>query len=445
MAEPAEGSRRNPAQRAAIASFVGTTIEWYDFYAYSTAAALVLGKVFFPSSSPLAGVLASFATFWVGFLARPLGGVVFGHLGDRIGRKRTLVMTLILMGVCTTGMGLLPTYAQVGVLAPTLLVLLRLLQGIAMGGEWGGAVVLASEHAPRGKDIYYSAFAQQGSPAGNLLATGAFLLVSLLPDEAFLSWGWRIPFLMSAVLVVVGMVIRVSVEESPAMQRLKSQKRVVKVPIAEVLRHHKAMVAIGVGACVIALSATYFKTTFALAWAVSSIGFDRTQFLGVITVAIVVQLFVQPLGAVLATRMPLRKAVPLMLLPEIVALPVMFWLIATGSTPLAMLGMALASIPHAMYYAAMAGLLARGFPPEVRYTGISLSYQICGMLFAGTTPIVGQYLLHATGTITSVILLGISHVVITVVCAMMLIARIERTGQPAATPEVAPSGALQRT
>ncbi|RKF48541.1 MFS transporter [Paraburkholderia fungorum] len=427
MALTLETQHRN-ARKAGIASFVGTTIEWYDFYAYSTAAALVLGKIFFPTTSALAGTLAAFATFWVGFLARPIGGIIFGHLGDKVGRKKTLIITLMLMGCCTTGMGLLPTYNQVGLLAPALLILFRLMQGVAMGGEWGGAVVLSSEHAPKGKEILYSAFAQQGSPAGNLLATVAFLLTSMLPDHQFMTWGWRIPFLFSALLVVVGMFIRMSVEESPAMQELKDKNKVAKLPIGEVLRNHKGLVAMGVGACVIGLSATYFKTTFALSWAVTSIGFDRTQFLTVITGAIVVQLIVQPFGAVLATKMDLKKAVIYMLVPEIIALPVMFSLIATGSTKLAMLGMALASIPHSLYYAAMAGILAKSFPVQVRYTGISLSYQICGMVFAGTTPILGQYLLGATGSILSVVALGILHVLITLFCALGLITRMHQEG-----------------
>lgn len=426
MTVNAPETRKGQARKAGIASFVGTTIEWYDFYAYSTAAALVLGKVFFPTTSALVGTLAAFASFWVGFLARPIGGIVFGHLGDKVGRKKTLIATLMLMGCCTTCMGLLPTYGQIGVLAPVLLIVLRLLQGIAMGGEWGGAVVLSSEHAPKGKEILYAAFAQQGSPAGNLLATLAFLIVSMLPDHQFMTWGWRVPFLFSALLVGVGLFIRMSVEESPAMQELKDKKQIAKLPIGEVLRHHKSLVAMGVGACVIALSATYFKTTFALSWAVTSIGFDRTQFLGVITAAIVVQLIVQPFGAVLATKMDLKKAVAFMLVPEIAALPLMFSLIATGSVKLAMIGMALASIPHSLYYAAMAGILAKSFPAQVRYTGISLSYQICGMVFAGTTPILGQYLLNSTGSIWSVVALGVVHVLITLVCALMLVGRMHQ-------------------
>jgi MFS family permease len=239
-AQTLETQHRN-ARKAGIASFAGTTIEWYDFYAYSTAAALVLGKVFFPTTSALSGTRAAFATFWIGFVARPVGGIIFGHLGDKVGRKKALIVTLMLMGLCTTGMGFLPTYNQVGVLAPVLLILLRLTQGIAMGGEWGGAVVLSSEHAPKGKEIFYAAFAQQGAPAGNLLATGAFLLISMLPDHAFMTWGWRVPFLCSAVLVAVGMFIRMSVDESPAMQQLKENNKVAKLPLGEVLREHKSL------------------------------------------------------------------------------------------------------------------------------------------------------------------------------------------------------------
>jgi MFS family permease len=312
-----------------------------------------------------------------------------------------------------------------------------------MGGEWGGAVVLASEHAPKGKGIFYAAFAQQGSPAGNLLATLAFLACSTLPDDQFVSWGWRVPFLMSAVLVLVGLFIRMSVDESPEMEALKQQNQIVKLPIAELLRNHKSIIAMGVGACVIALSATYFKTTFALSWAVGSVGFDRTSFLSVISFAILVQFCIQPFGALLATRIDLKKAVLWMLLPEVIAMPVMFYLIGTGSLGWAMFGMALASIPHSMYYAAMAGILVKAFPANVRYSGISLCYQLCGMLFAGTTPILGQYLFGLTGTIVPVIVLAVVHVAITIVCALMLISRIGSTQPNEGSPSVAPSAKRQ--
>lgn len=420
--------RQKMARKAGLASFAGTTVEWYDFYAYGTASALVFGKIFFPAQDQAVGTLAAFATFWVGFLARPLGGVIFGHIGDKLGRKKALVTTLIMMGICTTAVGLLPTYAQVGGWAAVILVLLRLVQGIAMGGEWGGAVVLAAEHAPKGKGIIYGAFAQQGSPMGNLLSTLVWLAVAQLPDEAFMTWGWRIPFLLSAVLVAIGLFIRLSIEESPAMRALMETKTVAKAPLREVLRNSKGIVALGIGACVIAVSATYFKGTFALAWAVEEGLFTRQNFLSIVTISLVVQFLVQPFGAVIASKLTLRKAVLLMLLPELLVLPMMFTMIGTGDYMLAVIGMALATIPHSMYYAALAGILAKSFPPNIRYTGISLSYQLSSTIFAGTAPMMGQYLFNATGSIISVIVLSVVHVVITIVSVLGLLSRSRSLG-----------------
>lgn len=421
-------TRRRMAKKAGLASFAGTTVEWYDFYAYGTASALVFGQIFFPASDAAVGTLAAFATFWVGFLARPLGGVVFGHFGDKFGRKKALVTTLVMMGVCTTAVGLLPTYNQIGMWAAVILVALRLVQGIAMGGEWGGAVVLAAEHAPKGKGILYGAFAQQGSPAGNLLSTLVWLAVAQLPDEQFLSWGWRIPFLLSAILVGIGLFVRLSIEESPAMKQLMVTKTVAKTPLSEVLRNSKGIVALGIGACIIAVSATYFKGTFALAWAVDSGLFDRSTFLTIVTISLVVQFCVQPFGAVIASKMDLRKAVLLLLVPELVFLPLMFILIGTGDYLLAVVGMAVATIPHSMYYAALAGILAKSFPPNIRYTGISLSYQLSSTLFAGTAPMMGQYLLNASGSIYAVVALALVHVVLTIVCVMGLLSRSSKLG-----------------
>ena len=280
------------ARRAGIASFIGTTIEWYDFYIYGTAAALVFGDIFFSDTLPNGvGTLLAFITLWAGFLARPIGGIIFGHLGDRIGRKNTLVITLMMMGVATVGIGLLPTYAQVGIWAPIGLVTLRVIQGVAVGGEWGGAVLIASENAPKGKSILYSAFAQQGSPAGNLLATIAFFLLSSMPTPSFLLYGWRIPFIISAVLVILGMIIRLKLEESDEMKAVLARKKVVKLPLAEVLRKHWVLVLLGAGALPLA-QVTYFKNTFALSWATKELGYDRGTFLAAIAIALVVQFIV---------------------------------------------------------------------------------------------------------------------------------------------------------
>ncbi|MBC3191031.1 MHS family MFS transporter [Pseudonocardia sp. C8] len=411
------------AKKAGVTAFIGTTVEWFDFYIYGTASALVFGRLFFPEMTPAIGTLAAFGTFWVGFLARPLGGVIFGHIGDRIGRKKALITTLTMMAVATTGVGLLPTYAQIGIAAPVLLIVLRMIQGVAMGGEWGGAVLIATEYAPRHKRILYGAFAQQGSPVGNLLATVSFLGIAQLSEPAFESWGWRVPFLSSLVLLMVGLFIRLRMAETPEMTRLLESKRTAKLPIRDVLRHHRLLVALGVGAGAAGVAITYVKTTFALSWATTELTFDRSTFLTVITVALVVQVVVQPFGAVLASRIDLRRAVLWMLLPEIVLLPLMFVLLQTGSTGLAMIGMALATVPHAMFYAALAGILSEVFPVDVRYTATSLAYQLCTTIFAGTAPLASQTLLTATGSIWAVVGLGLGFVLVSIVCTGALIRR----------------------
>ena len=442
--------RTRQARKAGFAAFIGTTIEWYDFYTYSTAAALVLGPLFFPGEL---GVLASFATFWVGFLARPLGGVIFGHWGDTFGRKNALITTLLLMGGCTTAIGLLPTYDVVGWWAPAALVGLRLVQGVAMGGEWGGAVVLAAEHAPGNRGILYAAFAQQGSPAGNLCASGMWLLVAMLPDDAFFTWGWRIPFLVSAALVAIGLWIRVSVEESPEMMRgnlhrhdddltspprsrtgrntaarnpTKPASRARReAPIVTLFREHKAMVLWGVGASVLATTVTYFKATLALSWATDAGLFTRQGFLAMVTAALVVQFCVQPLGALLVHRAKergrVRRTVAAMLIPEIVLLPLMFVLISTGNPVFAVTGIFAVTIPHSLYFSALAGLLSESFPPEVRYTGISLSYQVASSVFSGSAPLIGSAMLTMTsGHIWPVAVMASSFAVLTLVSALKL-------------------------
>ncbi|MCX5309934.1 MFS transporter [Streptomyces sp. NBC_00154] len=433
--------RTRAANRAGFGAFIGSTIEWFDFYIYGTAAALVFDKVFFPELDGAIGTLVAFATFWVGFLARPIGGIIFGHYGDRLGRKKTLVITLLMMGISTTAIGLLPGYASIGIAAPILLVAIRMVQGIGLGGEWGGSVLIASEHAPKGKSVLYGAFAQQGSPVGNTLSTLSFLAISQLPDEAFVSWGWRLPFLFSAVLVIVGLFVRLKVAESPAMANLIQKKEVVKVPLTEVLRTQPMLIVLGIGACTIGLSATYFKSTFALSWATSSLDFDRSSFLTIILVANITQIVVQPFGALIATRMKSwSRAVTVMLLPELVLMPLMFILISTENYGLAMVGVAVATIPHCLYYAALAGMLASRFPAHLRYTGISLCYQLCGTLLGGTTPIIGQFLLNRTGSITAVIAYAVLQVVLTLVCMLLLLKRPnhdEQAAEPLAAPRAA--------
>lgn len=439
----AEGSGRE-ARKAGITAFVGTTVEWFDFYIYGSASALVLGDIFFVEMPPALGTLAAFATFWVGFLARPLGGIIFGHFGDRFGRKTALIITLLMMGIGTLCVGLLPGYAQIGVAAPILLIILRMIQGVAMGGEWGGAVLIATEYAPPGKKILYGAFAQQGSPVGNLLATLAFVAIAWLPTEAFTSWGWRLPFLASAVLVLVGLFIRLRLDETPEMQQVLDSERESKLPIKEVLGRYPLLVALGVGAGVAGVAITYIKTTFALSWATTDLGFTRSSFLTVIAIALVVQVLVQPFGAVLASRINLKRAILLMLLPELVLLPLMFVLINTGSLLWASVGMAVATFPHAMYYSALAGLLSQVFPVGIRYTGMSLCYQLCTSLFAGTAPVFAQFLLTRFGSIWPVVALGLGYVVLTVVCVSALIRR-SSWGQHSSNAQPIPTASTSQT
>ncbi|WP_236207597.1 MFS transporter [Pseudomonas tohonis] len=418
---PDEREQHRKARKAGIASFIGTTIEWYDFYIYGLAAALVFGKVFFPADmDPGVATLLSFATLWSGFIARPLGGIIFGHLGDRIGRKTTLVITLIMMGLATTGIGLLPTYVQIGVWAPVALVCLRVIQGIAVGGEWGGAILIASESAPKGKGILYAAFAQQGSPTGNLLATLAFFALSSLPMPDFLQWGWRIPFLLSAALVIVGMVIRLTLEESTDMQRLMRENKTAKLPILEVLRKHWLVVLLGAGTLPV-IHVTYFKSTFALSWATKTLGYSQSTFLSIIVIALVVQFISQPLGALLTTRIDMRKAVAIMVLPEFILMPAMFFAVETNVYWIAAVGMCLATIPHAMFYGAIGGILARAFPTRVRYSGLSLAYQLCSLLVGGGTPLLAQWILNSTGSIVGVAIASALYAVVSLACTLALL------------------------
>lgn len=384
-------------RKATVGAFVGTAIEWYDFYIFGTAAALVFGRLFYPEADPATGLLASFATFWVGFLARPIGGLVFGHIGDRIGRKNTLVITLLLMGIATTCIGLLPTYASIGVAAPLLLVLLRAVQGLAVGGEWGGAVVLATESAAKGRKGTAGMWVQQGSPAGAVLASVMFLLVGRLPEEAFLGWGWRVPFLLSAVLVIVALVIRVKLEESEEFTRSKKADAVVKVPVVEVFRTARVQVFLGIGASIMGISAAYFSNTFVLSWTTTELEIPRQTMLNVMLVISILQFAWQPVAAWVSSRIGRTRLMMVALLGNVVVAVPMFLLIMTRDPVLIGLGLSLSVITGASYYAMLAGLLAASFPAPLRYTGVSVAYQVCSSIIGGSTPLVAQWLLNLSG------------------------------------------------
>jgi metabolite-proton symporter len=378
-----------------LASLIGTTIEWYDFFLYGTAAALVLNRIFFPTFDTFAGTLASLTTYAVGFFARPLGGVIIGHYGDRIGRKSMLVLTLLIMGIATFLIGILPTYEQIGPLAAVLLVLLRMAQGFGVGGEWGGAILMAVEHAPPGRRGFYGSWPQIGVPAGLLLSTLVYTPFSRLPEDQFLSWGWRVPFLMSVVLVAVGLVIRARIVETPAFSRMKEQRQEARQPVFEVLRHYPKEVLVAMGARLAENGAFYLYKVFILIYGTQHVQMDRNVVLTGIMIAAALELISIPLfGALsdIAGRRPvyLFGAV----LTGILAYP-LFWMMDTASPALVWLALVLAlSVGHAAMYAPQGAFFSELFGARVRYSGASLGAQLSSVLAGGLSPIIATSLLE---------------------------------------------------
>ncbi|MGY4719372.1 MFS transporter [Naumannella cuiyingiana] len=391
---------RDPAmtRRVITASFVGTAIEWYDFYLYGTASALVFNVLFFPSFDPLVGTLVSFGTFAAGFLARPIGGIVFGHFGDRIGRKSMLVWSLVGMGAATFLIGLLPTYAQIGVAAPLLLLLLRLLQGFAVGGEWGGAVLMSVESTDEKHRGLAGSWTQAGSPAGLVLSTVVFGLTTLLPPEDFLAWGWRIPFLFSALLVGVGLFIRLRVIESPEFERVEASGERAAMPALEALRQHPLNIVLAAVMCLAPFVNFYMFATFILTYATTTLGMARGTVLTIVAVAGFAELFTIPLCAALSDRIGRRRvfltgtvlfalyAYPFFLINQ--AFPSVATFAITTFVGLALI--------HPFMYGPMATLFAELFPARVRYSGASLGYQIGAIFGGGFAPLILTALL-ATG------------------------------------------------
>lgn len=378
-------------RRAAMASFIGTTIEWYDFYSYATAAALIFGPLFFPGENRLLGLLASFGSFAIGFLARPIGGMLFGRIGDKLGRKRALMGTLTLMAVATVLIGCLPTYAQAGWIAPVALVALRVLQGIAVGGEWGGAVLLAGEHAPKGRRTFFASFAQLGSAGGLILSMLAFSAVSRLEPEAFMQWGWRLPFLASAVLLVVGFVIRMSVNESPEFEAMQATGDVARQPLAEALKVWP-LILLAIGANVYGIAGVYFSNIFMISYATQYLQLDRAMILDVMFWVAVLQFFVQLGAATLADRFGTRRVLATLATFAIVVPFIMLPLVRTGQPGTVFAGVAIATLAESGYYAIIAGFVSGMFAARIRYTAISLSYQVCGAFAGGLTPLLAAVL-----------------------------------------------------
>ncbi len=386
-------------RKVALASFIGTAIEWYDYFLYGTAAALVFGALFFPESDPLIGTLLAFATFGVGFFARPVGGIIFGHFGDKVGRKAMLVTTLLIMGIATFLIGLLPTYQTIGVWAPILLVTMRILQGFGVGGEWGGAVLMAVEHSPRGRRGFYGSWPQMGVPAGLLLGTGILYLFALLPEEQFLSWGWRVPFLFSIVLVGVGLYIRLAIEESPAFRRVQQTNTTARMPIIDVLRTYPKAVLIAMGLRVAENGSFYVFSVFVLAYATEQLGLANTTVLIGVMIAAAFQLFALPVYAALSDRIG-RRPVYLggAVFSLLFAFP-FFWIVNTGVAVLVWLAIVLSlAVGHAAMYGPQAAFFSKLFGTRVRYSGASLGYQLASVFAGGLSPFIATALLAWSGS-----------------------------------------------
>ncbi|MCH1881359.1 MFS transporter [Agrococcus sp. ARC_14] len=380
----------------ATASLVGTTIEWYDYYIYGTATVLVFNHQFFPSLDPTAATLAALATFSVAYIARPLGGALFGHFGDKLGRKKMLVLSVLLMGAATLAVGLLPDYNAIGILAPILLVLFRFLQGFAVGGEWGGAVLVALEHAPARQRAFYASFPQVGVPLGTFLSAGTFALITMLPAEDVQTWAWRIPFFASVALVFVALWIRLQVTETPEFLDVQQDKREQRVPALEILKKHKRSLITGMLSLLPNSIVFYLLTVFLISWGPDNVGITSQQLFIALMISAGIAAPLLPMFATLADRFGVRRI--LMIGAALIAaygFP-LFWLFETGNFWAITFAMALGiAVLHNLYYGVLASFMASLYPAEVRYSGTALSYQLGQIISSAPVPILAT--LFASG------------------------------------------------
>jgi metabolite-proton symporter len=400
----------------ALASLIGTTIEWYDFYLYGTAAALVFNRLYFPTVDPFTGTLAAFATYSVGFAARPIGGIVIGHFGDRVGRKSMLILTLTVTGLATFCIGLLPTYAQIGPWAAVGLVLLRLAQGFGVGGEWGGAVLMAVEHAPPNRRGFYGSWPQTGVPAGLVMATAAFAIASRLPEDQFLAWGWRVPFLLSILLVVFGLVIRLRLDETPAFARVKATGAASRRPIVEVLTTHPKQVLLAMGVRMAENGGFYIYTVFMLVYGTQKVGLPRETILNAVLVGAACLLPALLAAGALSDRLGRR---PVYLFGACVTAAFAFPLFAlcdTGSPLLVTLALVIALVfGQAPMYGPQAAFLSELFGARVRYSGASLGSQLASVVAGGLSPFIATALLPSGRAALALYLIAMAAVTIAAV------------------------------
>ena len=393
-------TERTPLRRVIMASLIGTTIEWYDFFLYISASALVFNSVFFPNLEGWLGTVVAYATAAVGFVARPIGGIVFGHYGDRIGRKKLLMLSLMLMGVATVLIGLLPGYAQIGIWAPIALVVLRLVQGFAVGGEWGGAVLMAAEHGNAARRGFWASWPQAGVAAGNLLAAGVLALMAMLQsEEDFLSWGWRIPFLLSAVLVAVGWYIRNRVAESRMFETaLAEAEAPPKLPAIDVLRERPGAVVLGAGLRVGENISYYILTAFSLTFLVDVGGESRSLALDALLIGAAVQFFAIPLFGLLSDRIGRRPVYAFGAFGLAAWSFVLFGMLASGDHVSIILALVVGLVLHGAMYGPQAAMIAELFPTRIRYSGASIAYQLTAIFAGSLAPIVAIWLYHKYGS-----------------------------------------------
>ncbi len=395
-AEDGKSKTINTPRQVLFASLIGTAIEFFDFYIYATAAVLVFPMLFFPGSDPTTAMLSSLATFGLAFFARPIGSALFGHFGDRVGRKTTLVASLLTMGVSTVLIGLLPTYHTAGLAAPVLLALCRLGQGLGLGGEWGGAVLLATENAPPGKRAWYGMFPQLGAPLGFLFSGGVFVLLSQwLSDEQFFAFGWRIPFLASAVLVAIGLYVRLKISETPVFREAIDREERVKIPMLTVFRDYPGTLVLGTLISLTAFVLFYLVTVFALSWGTRKLGYTREEFLLIQLFGILFFALTIPWSAKLAGhgRRPMLMTVNAAILAFGLLMPLMFDAGVVGATLATVIGMSLMGLA----YGPLGTVLSELFPTAVRYTGSSLTFNLAGIFGASLTPYAATWLASTYG------------------------------------------------
>ncbi|CAM3870439.1 MFS transporter [Mesobacillus thioparans] len=380
--------------RVLIASLVGSSIEWFDYFLYGTMAALVFNQLFFVNEDPTVGLLLAYASFALSFFIRPFGGIIFSHIGDRIGRKKTLVLTLSLMGAATFAMGLLPTYQAIGVAAPIILITLRLIQGLGIGGEWGGALLLATEYAPAERRGFFGSIPQMGVTIGMVMGTLALWLMSLLPEQQFMSWGWRVPFIFSALLVVFGLWIRKGIDETPEFKEVQQKGEIPKLPIVDTLRYYWKEVLITIGAKVVETAPFYIFSTFIVSYATSTLGFSRSAVLGAVMVSTVITTILIPIMGSLSDRVGRKKMYIAGTLAMMAFAFPYFWMIHQGSVLMLVLATIIGlGIIWAPITAVLGTMFSEIFDAKVRYTGVSLGYQIGAAVAGGTAPLVATALL----------------------------------------------------